>query len=725
MVKQKWQDVYSKNKEKLLIPLIIAALFLAAYVLLIQVTKPESYQAKLFSVSEKTIRSPQTVVDTKKTAEEKRKASEEIEDVYVFNRETAENQVAFMQSIFDYIDEVRTETASAEKKAKKEADENNTSAPKKITDASKLASFKSKLVGDHAGNITENVSDATFMNLLNASQADLKAVKDQVITEIEETMESRIRESNLNTKKVQARDDIELSPMPSRYKTTAKSLVTNAIIPNETVDAEQTKARKKEAAENVVPEKILQGQVIVQEGQIIDRETYRQLDLLNLINQKMPIKQYAGYAFLILALFLLLYFYTKKRKYPPKKRQQTMLIFTSVYVTTLVFLLVIRFLESANLMNIAFIFPAAFMPVILKILLNERYAFFGVIVVGVTSLFIFESDTTSIMNVLMVAFILLSGLTGVVALKDYSRRIMIFQTGLIVGAMNVIYAILLLAINNSTLFSLNALQVIFYAFIGGIGSFMLGLALIPLFETIFGLLTTSRLIELANPNHPLLKKILMKAPGTYHHSMMVANLAESCADEIGANSLLVRVGCFYHDIGKTLRPPYFVENQLQGINPHDRLTPKQSRDIILAHTTDGADILKENHMPQPIIDIARMHHGTTVLKYFYFKEKEVNPEILESEFRYSGPKPPTKEIAIINIADSVEAAVRSCEMPTKEKISTIVDGIIRDRILDGQFTECDISLKELERIRETLKRTLNGIYHQRIQYPDDSKGETK
>ncbi|WP_302050635.1 hypothetical protein [Listeria fleischmannii] len=314
-MKQKWQDVYSKNKEKLLIPLIIAALFLAAYVLLIQVTKPESYQAKLFSVSEKTIRSPQTVVDTKKTAEEKRKASEEIEDVYVFNRETAENQVAFMQSIFDYIDEVRTETASAEKKAKKRKQMKIiTSAPKKITDASKLASFKSKLVGDHAGNITENVSDATFMNLLNASQADLKAVKDQVITEIEETMESRIRESNLNTKKVQARDDIELSPMPSRYKTTAKSLVTNAIIPNETVDAEQTKARKKEAAENVVPEKILQGQVIVQEGQIIDRETYRQLDLLNLINQKMPIKQYAGYAFLILALFLLLYFYTKKKK---------------------------------------------------------------------------------------------------------------------------------------------------------------------------------------------------------------------------------------------------------------------------------------------------------------------------------------------------------------------------------------------------------------------------
>ncbi|WP_088809008.1 MULTISPECIES: HD family phosphohydrolase [unclassified Listeria] len=722
-MKQKWQDVYSKHKEKLFIPLFIAVLFFASYFLLIQVTKPESYQAKLFSVSEKTIRSPQTVVDTKKTEEEKRKASDEVEDVYVYNRETAANQVAFTESIFDYINEVRTETADAEKEAKAEAESNNKPVPKPVTDANKLKSFKEKLVGDHAENITENVSDATFINLLNATQADLKATEDQVISEVKRAMDDRIRESNLNTKKIQARDAIELSAMPSNYKTSAKSLVSNAIIPNETVDKEQTKARKKEAADNVVPEKILQGQVIVQEGQIIDRETYRQLELLNLIDQKMPIKQYTGYAFLVLALFLLLYFYTKKRKYPPKKRRQTILIFTSVYVTTLVFLLVIRWLEGANIMNIAFVFPAAFMPMVLKILLNERFAFFGVIVVAITSLFVFESDTTSIMNVLMVAFILLSGLTSVVALKDYSRRIAIFQTGMIVGALNVVYALLLLGINNSTLLSLNAVQVIFYAFLGGIGSFMLGLALIPLFETLFGILTTSRLIELANPNHPLLKKILMKAPGTYHHSMMVANLAETCADEIGANSLLVRVGCFYHDIGKTLRPPYFVENQLQGINPHDRLTPKQSRDIILAHTTDGAEILKENHMPQPIIDIALMHHGTTILKYFYVKEKENHPDVSESEFRYSGPKPQTKEIAIINIADSVEAAVRSCDVPTKEKISTIIDGIIRERILDGQFTECDITLHEIETIRDTLKRTLNGIYHQRIQYPDDSKGE--
>ncbi|EGQ0119320.1 cyclic-di-AMP phosphodiesterase PgpH, partial [Listeria monocytogenes] len=308
---------------------------------------------------------------------------------------------------------------------------------------------------------------------------------------------------------------------------------------------------------------------------------------------------------------------------------------------------------------------------------------------------------------------------SVVVLRDYSRRSAIMLSGFMVGLINMVYVLLLLLINNSTLLQVSTLMAIGYAFLGGFGAFILGVGVIPLFETIFGLLTTSRLVELANPNHPLLKKILMKAPGTYHHSMMVANLAEACADKIGANSLLVRVGCFYHDIGKTLRPPYFVENQLQGINPHDRLTPEQSRDIILSHTKDGAEILKENHMPQPIIDIALQHHGTTLLKYFYFKAKETNPDVKEADYRYSGPKPQTKEIAIINISDSVEAAVRSSTEPTMAKITEIIDGIIKDRFLDGQFIECDITIQEIKIIRDTLIATLNGIYHQRIQYPDD------
>ncbi|EHY9116137.1 HD family phosphohydrolase [Listeria innocua] len=712
---KKWKDWYIESGKKYLFPLLLICFAVVAYFLVCQMTKPESYNVKLFQVAEKTIRSPQTVEDTEKTKEERTKASNAVEDVYVYNRETGQNRVALIQSLFAYVIEVNSEAEENDKKNKEKAAKDKEPAPAPTTTETKLKNLKSKLSSNVSEKITSNISDEVFTTLIEADSKDFNVMEDVITTEVAKTMENKIRDENLNAAKIRARDDIELSAISSYYKNVSKVLVSYAIVPNEIYNEEQTDERRKEAAQSVVPVKILQGQVIVQEGQIVDRETYRQLNMLHLLDQKMPVKQYAGFAVFIIALAALLFLYTKKQTISKAKKMQTMLIFSSVYVVSLFMLMIILFLENQNISNIAFLFPAAFAPMILKILLNEKYAFLSVLYIAVTSLFAFQNDSTSGIAI----FILLSGITSVVVLRDYSRRSAIMFSGFMVGLINMVYVLILLLVNNSTLLQVSTLMAIGYAFLGGFGAFILGVGVIPLFETIFGLLTTSRLVELANPNHPLLKKILMKAPGTYHHSMMVANLAEACADKIGANSLLVRVGCFYHDIGKTFRPPYFVENQLQGINPHDRLTPEQSRDIILSHTKDGAEILKENHMPQPIIDIALQHHGTTLLKYFYYKAKETNPDVKEADFRYSGPKPQTKEIAIINISDSVEAAVRSSSEPTMAKITEIIDGIIKDRFLDGQFTECDITIKEIKIIRDTLIATLNGIYHQRIQYPDD------
>ncbi|EMD1105427.1 HD family phosphohydrolase [Listeria innocua] len=712
---KKWKDWYIESGKKYLFPLLLICFAVVAYFLVCQMTKPESYNVKLFQVAEKTIRSPQTVEDTEKTKEERTKASNAVEDVYVYNRETGQNRVALIQSLFAYVIEVNSEAEENDKKNKEKAAKDKEPAPAPTTTETKLKNLKSKLSSNVSEKITSNISDEVFTTLIEADSKDFNVMEDVITTEVAKTMENKIRDENLNAAKIRARDDIELSAISSYYKNVSKVLVSYAIVPNEIYNEEQTDERRKEAAQSVVPVKILQGQVIVQEGQIVDRETYRQLNMLHLLDQKMPVKQYAGFAVFIIALAALLFLYTKKQTISKAKKMQTMLIFSSVYVVSLFMLMIILFLENQNISNIAFLFPAPFAPMILKILLNEKYAFLSVLYIAVTSLFAFQNDSTSGIAI----FILLSGITSVVVLRDYSRRSAIMFSGFMVGLINMVYVLILLLVNNSTLLQVSTLMAIGYAFLGGFGAFILGVGVIPLFETIFGLLTTSRLVELANPNHPLLKKILMKAPGTYHHSMMVANLAEACADKIGANSLLVRVGCFYHDIGKTLRPPYFVENQLQGINPHDRLTPEQSRDIILSHTKDGAEILKENHMPQPIIDIALQHHGTTLLKYFYYKAKETNPDVKEADFRYSGPKPQTKEIAIINISDSVEAAVRSSSEPTMAKITEIIDGIIKDRFLDGQFTECDITIKEIKIIRDTLIATLNGIYHQRIQYPDD------
>ncbi|WP_163653069.1 HD family phosphohydrolase [Listeria sp. PSOL-1] len=707
-ISNKWYDWYQNNGNQLLLRVLLAVLMLVSYLLICELTKPVSYNVKLFSVAERTLRSPQTIEDTKKTNEAQKKASNAVEDVYVFNRETGQNRVALVSSLFDYINEVKKEAA----------DKKNST----IYDQIKL--LKAKLSDNVSKNITTNLNDRLLQKLLEANVQDLDAMRKTITTELAHEMENSIRPDQLNTAKIKARDNVELSGLSSTYRNISKVIISYAIVPNETYSQEQTEKRRKDAANSVLPVKILHGQVIVQEGQIVDQETYRELNLLHLLDQKMPIKQYAGYALFVLALFSLLYFFAKNQT--QKKKTETtkrMLIFTSVYLVVLILLTMIRFLEDANLNNIAFLFPAAFAPVILKVLLNEKYAFLSVIFITATSLFVFQSDAASATNNIISVFILFSSLASIILLRDYSKRIRIVQYGLVAGILNGCFVLLLFLINNSPLLTWKTVSSFSYAFLGGFGAFILVIGLIPIFEAIFGLLTVSRLIELANPNHPLLKKILMKAPGTYHHSMMVANLAETCADKIGANSLLVRVGCFYHDIGKIIHPPYFVENQLNDLNPHERLAPKQSRDIILAHTTDGAAILKENHMPKPVIDIALEHHGTTLLKYFYYKERERNPNAKEADFRYHGPKPQTVEAAIINISDSVEAAVRSCVQPTSEKMKEIVDQIMKERMLDGQFSECDITMKQIETVRVTLNQTLNGIYHARIPYPDEKKGE--
>ncbi|HHQ1165807.1 TPA: hydrolase, partial [Listeria innocua] len=363
---KKWKDWYIESGKKYLFPLLLICFAVVAYFLVCQMTKPESYNVKLFQVAEKTIRSPQTVEDTEKTKEERTKASNAVEDVYVYNRETGQNRVALIQSLFAYVIEVNSEAEENDKKNKEKAAKDKEPAPAPTTTETKLKNLKSKLSSNVSEKITSNISDEVFTTLIEADSKDFNVMEDVITTEVAKTMENKIRDENLNAAKIRARDDIELSAISSYYKNVSKVLVSYAIVPNEIYNEEQTDERRKEAAQSVVPVKILQGQVIVQEGQIVDRETYRQLNMLHLLDQKMPVKQYAGFAVFIIALAALLFLYTKKQTISKAKKMQTMLIFSSVYVVSLFMLMIILFLENQNISNIAFLFPAAFAPMILK-----------------------------------------------------------------------------------------------------------------------------------------------------------------------------------------------------------------------------------------------------------------------------------------------------------------------------------------------------------------------
>lgn len=263
-------------------------------------------------------------------------------------------------------------------------------------------------------------------------------------------------------------------------------------------------------------------------------------------------------------------------------------------------------------------------------------------------------------------------------------------------------------------------------FIGGIFSALVAMMFVPLLESVFSYTTDVKLLELSNLNHPLLKEMIVKAPGTYHHSMMVGSMVEAAAEEIGANPLLGKVMCYYHDIGKMEHANYFIENQKPGHNPHDHISPFMSKTLLIAHVKDGVEMGMAYKLGKPIIDGVLQHHGTTLISYFYNKaldlKKEDDPEISDQDFRYPGPKPQFREAALCMLADSIEAAARSLDEPTPTRLQNIVKNITQRKFSDGQLDECNLTLKDISKVEAAFIRILLGIYHQRIDYPRSAGG---
>jgi len=249
--------------------------------------------------------------------------------------------------------------------------------------------------------------------------------------------------------------------------------------------------------------------------------------------------------------------------------------------------------------------------------------------------------------------------------------------------------------------------------------------ILPIFESLFDLTTDFTLMELSDLNRPLLKRLLIEAPGTYHHSIMVGNMVEAVAEDIGANSLLARVGAYYHDIGKLAKPEYFFENKGESLNKHEKLTPTMSALILASHVKEGVELAKKEKLPKIVIDAIREHHGTTVMAYFYQKalEYDSHDSVNIDDFRYPGPRPQSKETALIMLADSAEAAVRSLKEPTAPRIRGIVEKIIESRMNDGELDESGLTLNDIAIIRERFIKILTGIFHPRISYPAQEEGE--
>ncbi len=693
--------------------LLFVLLGIVLYISMYSNVKPEKLDIRLFSIANQTIRSPITIEDKESTAAKRKDAEEQVQDVYVLNKSISENRIDLISSIFDAATEVNNDI----KKKQKEGLFENETLPSK---EEKLKLLKEKLTVD----VTKDIPDSVLTSLVVSSKDELMIARDLAITAINMIMNNRIPTHEVENAKKKVEEELKYTDLNLDLKNAAIQLGRYAIIPNEFYDPEATEEMRQQAVENVEPVKILEGQIIVEENQLINRDVYRQLELAGMLDNDRSKEPFIGLALLIMVCLTVLYFYFYNLEVKKEQKQTYLLLFSLIFLLSIFLMKTISFLYALDIADIAFIFPAAVGALLMKILIDEKLAIIFTMIMAICGSIMFNEGVTGSLHVSVGIYILCSGLAGILFLSN-QRRSNIFKAGLFVAAANVVVILSLVFLRNAQYDLQEYMITVVIGLISGIFSAVLTIGLLPFFEAGFGILSTMRLIELSNPNHPLLKKILTETPGTYHHSVMVANLAESACETIGANGLLARVGAYYHDIGKTKRPQFFIENQLNIENPHDRIPPNMSKNIIIAHATDGAEMLRSHRMPREIVDIAEQHHGTTLLKYFYHKVKQSGAEVNEEEYRYPGPKAQTKESAIVGIADSVEAAVRSMTQPTPEQIEELVRKIIADRLQDNQFNECDITLKELDKVANALCETLKGIFHSRIEYPEMSKQKVK
>ena len=406
-----------------------------------------------------------------------------------------------------------------------------------------------------------------------------------------------------------------------------------------------------------------------------------------------------------LALLMLLLFLRKYRLDVFNNNTKVTFIFFNVFLMVLLTTLVVNYNSKY-----IYIVPIAILPLVLKAFFDARLGLFShVITVLLLGFIVPNSYEYMFLQII-------AGIVTILTVSELYKRANLFIS---VGQITLIYIIAYFAFFLIHEGSIDTLKWDTF------GLFVLcGLAtlfvqpLIYIYEKLFGLVSDVSLLELSDTNTKLLKQLSNEAPGTFHHSLNVANLAEAAANEIGANAMLIRVGALYHDIGKMKNPTYFTENQSSGLNPHDELSPKESAKVIVDHVINGIEIAKKNNLPDRVIDFIRTHHGDSSVYYFYMKEKALNEDINISDFSYPGPKPFSKETAILMMCDSVEAASKSLKEPTSRKIDKFVENILNKQMDDGQFLNANITFKEIQAIKKVLKRKLANIYHLRIEYPE-------
>ena len=549
-------------------------------------------------------------------------------------------------------------------------------------------------------------------------QRNLEAVVSLSLTEFDQfaqttadlvlaVMEEPISQDGLRDARDAFEESVRRSGFRDNLQQTAVLLGRQLIQPNLVLNTEKVNEARDQAVQNVEPVQIMQGEIIIRKGDVVRTEHINLMRDVGLLKTGRDYAALAGRTLLVLAMAALMIVYLHQNRLRILENNALLGLLGSVVLTVL---LLGRLFSMPAWPEAVYLNPSALVGLLLTLLIDAKVASMAAVVtavlLGVISGFSWPVGTLA----------LVGGLTAVLSVTKVSQRGDLMRAGFIVGGANVLLMMALGLASKDTGLIVNS----YLGLISGVLASIVAIGVLPYLESAFKITSSIRLLELSNPNHPLLRRLMLEAPGTYHHSILVGNLAEAAAEAVGADGLLARVGAHYHDIGKLKRPYFFVENQVGKDNPHDKIAPSLSTLIVTSHVKDGLELAGEYKLPDVVTQFIAQHHGTDLVRFFYHRATEASEDntVEEKDFRYPGPKPHGKEVAIVSLADAVEAAVRSLSKPTPGKIEGLVRKIIKDRLNSGQLDESDLTFQDMDRIANAFVKVIMGMFHTRVEYPE-------
>ncbi len=693
---------YFSFRSKVAQRIYIFILTLALVVAILSYSYSPDIGVELGQPSPRTIKANKSMEfeDEIKTEEDKNKNEAEVEDIYVYdiNILNGEDGALYRIKYFYLL------TGIVQNKEDK--------------------TFEEKV--DYMNNLLGSQYTGSVISLtLNLSADELNLLMNKTQDIAREIMKEEIKPTEVDIAKNRAMELARVDDeIKSEYVPIITSVLENNIEPTAVFDPEATEKARQEARLNTPPHmvSVLEGQTIVFEGEIVEDNDIIILTELGLLQTGFNWKTFL-YIFFISSTALLLFgFYIFKFNLSIFNNTKKLIINAFLVVIFTASMRALTILSSIHLNFWNYLFPVIAASLISTILFNTRMGMMLAVCLGIFAGIVTDFDFS-----LAIAYIL-GGILSTYMVSKVSQRSALMRAGFL---SSLVLAFLFLVIN---LIGGELETIILYTAMGllnGIICAVIAIGLLPFIESTFNIVTAMGLLELSNTDQPLLKQLLMSAPGTYNHSILVAHLAENAAKSIGADSLLVKVAALYHDVGKMKRPEYFYENQSNIENIHDRLNPSMSRHIISNHIKDGLELAAKNKIPKKVLNIISQHHGNSIITYFYEKQKDREIAAngvsngLKEHFRYPAKKPQSKEAAILMLADSTEAAVRSIEKVTPKKIEQMVNDIFGDKLKDGQLNETNMTLKETNIVKNTMIDGLISIYHSRISYDEDGSREKK